>query len=122
MMRAAFALPTLATPKSGGMFLPVALDFSASGTLEFDFWLNQATGASEFFQSIYIKNRPNANPLTVTFPQTGYSIRVLSGQQGDWPLLVPKNVALRFTVTTTPLAAVLLLILKNTPYQPMVLA
>lgn len=118
-MRASFALPNLLVPEKGGIMIPLVLDFSASQTLQFDFALEQMFGAADFFQSIYIKNRPNVNTLTLTFPASGYSIVARSAQEGEWPLLVPKNAPLTFTATTATVGALLLVVLQDIPCLPM---
>ncbi len=97
--------------------LPRTLDFSTTQTVEVEFTVEQILGVCDFFQSIYIENTSNVNQLVLTFPQSGYSIVVAPGQQGIWPLLVPKNVALRFSASTSTANARIPFIMLNLPYQ-----
>lgn len=100
MSRASFQLPNTQKPSQGPAAISVPMDFTGGKTqVNGDLALEQMTGTLEFVQSIFIDNRLNAQPFTITFSGTSYTIQCKAGRQGIFPVIAA-NGALSFTAVS----------------------
>lgn len=72
-------------PQDMPIALPVQLDFSATGRIEFDLQREQTNNIIDFVQTIYVNNVASAQPITFTFPG-GQQLDVPAGAQGYYPV------------------------------------
>src|SRR6185437_8483945 len=88
-------------PASGGAkAMPISLDFTVNGEIDFDLITETQRGIIDFVQSAWIDNSNNPNPLSLIYSQTGQAIVIPAKAQGIWPVIAPSG--LRCTATTTP--------------------
>ena len=95
-VRMTFQMPNTQIPAQGPVGIPIAFDFTTRQQISGDLALEQMQGAIEFVQSIFIDNRFNVQPFTISFGGMGYTIQVKPGRQGIWPVLAA-NGAMNFS-------------------------
>ena len=115
LRKAGFGVFNGYAPTEGGpVAIPMSLDFSVNGEIDFDIIDETARGVLAFVQSIWVDNSVNPNPLIFKFAQTNQKLVIPAFAQGLWPVICPAG--LRAVVTTTPGAGIIpQIILLNVP-------
>ena len=91
-------VPNQQIPDEGPKAIPLLLDFSTdpNGTIDIDGQMIGAQGRFAMVQTIFIDLNGAANPLTVTFNQSGQSITAKVNTQGYYNVLAPNPWKIRF--------------------------
>lgn len=110
--RATFQLPNSQKPLQGPVGISVPFDFTTRDTVAGDLALEQMSGSIEFVQAIFIDNRLNTKPFTITFNGLQYTIQVKAGRQGIFPVLCAIGVC-SFSATSPAAALIVPTIMFN---------
>lgn len=99
--------------------MPVVVDFTADSVFTKDFQQEQANLKIPFFQTVYIDNSADANPLTLAFDGLpGQSITVKGRTQGYYPVITQEGIP-HVTITSTQGAVKKQLIFLSVIVPPM---
>jgi len=118
-LKTAFPLMNGYAPKEGPRGLPMELDFSNTTIYRENFFKEHSTGVISFFQTVWVDNKSNANPLYVRM-RGGLSqeIEVPAGAQGAYPLfaVLPQPIEIETTQDTGLIIEVVFLNVPLAPY------
>lgn len=76
-------------PKEGGKVIPVTLNFALQQSFALDFTLLQQSGYISLFQSVFIDNSQNTQPVTIVVNGSNQNLICPGSSQGTFILLCP---------------------------------
>lgn len=97
-------------PKEGPRAIPVILDFTAYDSYVFDYQNMSERGFISMVQTVFIDNRANSLPVTVTMNKSNQVIIAKPYTQGYYAILMPNPIKVTFTCAGGPAGLIVFLI------------
>ena len=106
---------TFNCPKGGGKIIPLEVTLEPNSTATLNLQNTQALNQFNLVQSIFVDNSLSTGTISINFPNSNQTIKVLAGRQGYYNVLSPNPASILFLSDSNTIQAVVILI--NFPVQ-----